>query len=70
MVDVEEEAEADGEVDAKGETVGKAAKAAGPPNDDVANGEADATPEAAAPPLNGAVDTPKLPKFCANAVVA
>ncbi len=35
MVAFEKEAEADDEVDAKGENVGSAAEAAGPPNDDV-----------------------------------
>ena len=56
-------------VNTKGENVGKAA-AADAPNDGVANGEAGATPEAATPALDDAVNTPKPPKFCANGVVA
>jgi hypothetical protein len=49
--------------------VGKAVRA-GPTNDGVANGEAGATPEAATPALDDAVNTPKPPKFCTNGVVA
>ncbi len=74
MSDVEEEAEAaaaemDAVANAKGENAGKAVKA-DPPNDGAANGEAGATPEAAAPALDDAVNTPKPPKFCANGGVA